>query len=364
MKILYIAVFLFVIGILPAKANTTQFSGRFAVVNSERVFNETNLAKSMQETLRAEFLPRQNKLQQEAQSNPGDSTLLARQETFTADLNRRTVEERTKIALLANIQLKEFAKKENISIIVQKAAYLDASSDITNQIISLLNDSKNINNVVFNGPKNSRVLIVDPTRLYHSFGVATGANLSVKEKSAQDQLNVKANEALKLIAESNQINVILQEAAFVTPNNDITDRLIEVLKNNSSNKSNLVIDSLNLPTTFAVINSEEVFSKFPNKNRQKLAEAGNIALNKISQERGINIIIQEAAYVSPSHYVTAAVIKTIIPPTENEVSPTSNINVPATNPTKNLADAKAKCLDLGFKTGTESFGSCVLKISK
>jgi outer membrane protein len=364
MRILYIAVFLFVIGILPAKANTTQFSGRFAVVNSERVFNETNLAKSMQETLRTEFLPRQNKLQQEAQSNPGDSTLLARQESFTADLNRRTLEERTKIASLANIQLKEFAKKENISIIVQEAAYLDPSSDITNQIISLLNDSKNINNVVFNGPKNSRVLVVDAARLYQSFGVATGANLSVKEKGAQDQLNAKANEALKLIAESNQINIILQQAAYVSAANDLTDKLIKVVKNKSFEKSNLVINSSNLPTTLAVVNSEEIFSKFPNKNRQKLAEAGNVALNKFSQEKGINVILQEAAYVSPSHDITANVIKLIIPPVENEVGPITNSNTTATSPTKNLADAKAKCLDLGFKVGTEAFGSCVLKLSK
>lgn len=29
-----------------------------------------------------------------------------------------------------------------------------------------------------------------------------------------------------------------------------------------------------------------------------------------------------------------------------------------------MDQAKAKCLDLGFKSGTESFGQCVLKVSK
>jgi hypothetical protein len=29
-----------------------------------------------------------------------------------------------------------------------------------------------------------------------------------------------------------------------------------------------------------------------------------------------------------------------------------------------LQDAKAKCIDLGFKAGTEKFGTCVLKLSK
>jgi len=81
-------------------------------------------------------------------------------------------------------------------------------------------------------------------------------------------------------------------------------------------------------------------------------------------KKKINIILQEAAYVSSSHDVTADVIKLIIPPLENEVAPTSNTNLPAKNPTKNLADAKAKCLDLGFKNGTDGFGKCVLQLSK
>jgi len=34
----------------------------------------------------------------------------------------------------------------------------------------------------------------------------------------------------------------------------------------------------------------------------------------------------------------------------------------ATNLT--MEQAKAKCIDLGFKTGTESFGQCVLKMTK
>jgi hypothetical protein len=114
----------------------------------------------------------------------------------------------------------------------------------------------------------------------------------------------------------------------------------------------------------AAVNPEKIFSTFPNKNRIKLAEAGNLALNKFSQENRINIILQEAAYISSSHDVTANVIKLIIPPVENEASQTSSTSVPATNPIKNLADAKAKCVDLGFKVGTESFGSCVLKLSK
>jgi hypothetical protein len=45
----------------------------------------------------------------------------------------------------------------------------------------------------------------------------------------------------------------------------------------------------------------------------------------------------------------------------------SNISSDAdSTPPSNITmeKAKAKCLDLGFKAGTESFGQCVLKISK
>jgi hypothetical protein len=37
----------------------------------------------------------------------------------------------------------------------------------------------------------------------------------------------------------------------------------------------------------------------------------------------------------------------------------------ASNPSKvSMDDAKRKCLDLGFKVGTESFGQCVLKVAQ
>jgi hypothetical protein len=35
-----------------------------------------------------------------------------------------------------------------------------------------------------------------------------------------------------------------------------------------------------------------------------------------------------------------------------------------TNNTPTMDQAKSKCLELGFKAGTESFGQCVLKLSK
>ena len=45
--------------------------------------------------------------------------------------------------------------------------------------------------------------------------------------------------------------------------------------------------------------------------------------------------------------------------------PTINSNPPpATSNSISIKDAKSKCSDLGFKTGTEDFGKCVLKLTK
>jgi hypothetical protein len=39
-------------------------------------------------------------------------------------------------------------------------------------------------------------------------------------------------------------------------------------------------------------------------------------------------------------------------------------NLPVGGSSATMESAKAKCLDLGFKVGTESFGQCILKITK
>ncbi len=47
--------------------------------------------------------------------------------------------------------------------------------------------------------------------------------------------------------------------------------------------------------------------------------------------------------------------------------PSPQNSAPITSNTQNLTsvdDAKRKCTDLGFKAGTESFGKCVLQLSK
>ena len=109
---------------------------RVAVVNSEKVFNESNLAKAMQTRLQNEFTKRQNELRDSAQKiklaaekldrdaavmteaerirrqrelADQDRELQRKQREFTEDLNQRTFEERAKIAERANTVLKQIA---------------------------------------------------------------------------------------------------------------------------------------------------------------------------------------------------------------------------------------------------------------
>ena len=142
---------------------------RVAVVNSEKVFNESNLAKAMQTRLQNEFITRQNDLRDSAQKIKSaaekldrdgavmseaervrrqreladqDRELQRKQREFTEDLNQRTFEERAKIAEKANLVLKQIAEQRKIDLIVQEAAYASPTADVTDDVIKALNSQK------------------------------------------------------------------------------------------------------------------------------------------------------------------------------------------------------------------------------
>ena len=142
---------------------------RVAVVNSEKVFNESNLAKAMQTRLQNEFSKRQNDLRDSAQKIKSaaekldrdgavmneaerirrqreladqDRELQRKQREFTEDLNQRTFEERAKIDEKENSVLKQIAEQRKIDVIVQEAAYVSPKADVTDDVIKALNSLK------------------------------------------------------------------------------------------------------------------------------------------------------------------------------------------------------------------------------
>jgi len=142
---------------------------RVAVINSEKVFNESNLAKAMQTRLQNEFTKRQNDLREGAQKIQAaaekldkdgavmseaervrrqrelaeqDRELQRKQREFTENLNQRTFEERAKIAEKANLVLRQIAEQRKLDIIIQEAAFVNPKSDITDDVIKALNSQK------------------------------------------------------------------------------------------------------------------------------------------------------------------------------------------------------------------------------
>jgi len=142
---------------------------RVAVVNSEKVFNESNLAKAMQTRLQNEFTKRQDELRKSAEKIKAaaekldrdgavmseaersrrqreladqDRELQRKQREFTEDLNQRTFEERAKIAEKANLVLRQIAEQRKLDVIVQEAAFVSPKADITDDVIKALNSQK------------------------------------------------------------------------------------------------------------------------------------------------------------------------------------------------------------------------------
>ena len=216
-----------------AISQNSEYAGILVVVNSERIFNESNLGKTMLQTLRSEFLQRQNDLKKEAENSPNpsaDQLLIAKQNLFKTELNQRTFEERSKIASVANEWLKKYADKFQINIIMQGAAYVKKSSDITNEMLALLNGQKNIEDVTYSGSKNTKVAVVNSEKIFKSAGFASGK--SENETEARVRLASSANKILSAIAEKENIDVIVQEAAYVSPAMDITEKVIQGLISN------------------------------------------------------------------------------------------------------------------------------------
>lgn len=147
------------------KANLDQVS-RVGIVDSERIFKESNMAKESQKKLQAEFGKREKLLGDEAAKikaesanlNKKNSKLSAAEKSkksrdlverdrllqvkhteYLEDWKQRRFEERSKIAQKANGALQTVAEKKNIDLILQDFAYGSKAIDLTDDVIGVLN---------------------------------------------------------------------------------------------------------------------------------------------------------------------------------------------------------------------------------
>jgi outer membrane protein len=150
-------------------ADEKDFSSKIGVVNSERIFKESNVAKASQAKLQSDFAKREKDLRDEAQKiksaaekldkdaavmsdtdrvrkqrelADADRELQRKQREFTEDVNQRSFEERSKIAQKANQALKSVAERYKLELIVQEAAYVNPRIDVTDDVIKALNSSR------------------------------------------------------------------------------------------------------------------------------------------------------------------------------------------------------------------------------
>ena len=158
-----------VIGLMKGEKALTQMEKRqsfqrpvkIAVIQSETIFNESNYGEIMKQTLVSEFRDRQNILIEEASQIKAeaangvsselrnrDNLLIEKQKTFQQDLDKRTFEERAKIASKANTVIEAFAKSNDVGIIFQNANYVDVKNDITKQIMVMLNKGVTVPTVI------------------------------------------------------------------------------------------------------------------------------------------------------------------------------------------------------------------------
>ena len=154
-------------GLLALSAIAQDF--RIGFVNTDRVFREANMAKAAQVKLEQEFSKREQELQatgsqlksasekfeREAPTLPEsqrvarqrqlveqDREFQRKQREFQEDLNLRKNEELQQVLERANRVIRQVAETEKYDLIIQEAVYINPKHDITDKVLSGLNNAK------------------------------------------------------------------------------------------------------------------------------------------------------------------------------------------------------------------------------
>jgi outer membrane protein len=142
---------------------------RIGFVNTDRIFREANQAKAAQTKLEQEFSRREkdvqtlatqlktasDKFEREAPTLPEsqrvsrqrqlvelDREFQRKQREFQEDLNLRKNEELQLVLERANRVIKQVAEAEKYDLVIQEAVYINPKHDITDKVLSGLNNAK------------------------------------------------------------------------------------------------------------------------------------------------------------------------------------------------------------------------------
>lgn len=155
------------VGLLAVTAFAQDF--RIGFVNTERVFREANMAKAAQTKLEQEFsrrekevqglgtqlksasekfereaptLPESQRVSRQRQLVEQDREFQRKQREFQEDLNLRKNEELQQVLERANRVIKQVAEAEKYDLVIQEAVYINPKHDITDKVLSTLNNAK------------------------------------------------------------------------------------------------------------------------------------------------------------------------------------------------------------------------------
>ena len=217
-------------------------------INTSRVFNESSMSKQMTRTLQTEFTQRQEDLRAEArklkdlaqkldseaatmspemrlsrQQDLGaiDKLLSAKMKVFTEDLNRRTVDEQTKIRNAYIPIIKLLSEYQGINLVFDAAAYITPELDITSDVIAILNNERTVSEIkkrdVFKRP--TKVGTLDAEELFAAF----------PNKTSKDVV-LSVNSALRDYCVVNNIDIIFESPIHTGRKFDITSQIISSVK--------------------------------------------------------------------------------------------------------------------------------------
>jgi outer membrane protein len=154
---------------LPVGAQTTQLTGKFGFVNTERILRDAIPAQRAQKKIEAEFQKRDQELakiaeqlkrmQDDLDKNSvtmsetqrrnkdrefGDMNreFQRKQREFREDLNQRRNEELAQVVEQANRVIRQIAEQEKYDIIFQDAVFASPRIDITDKVIKALEAGK------------------------------------------------------------------------------------------------------------------------------------------------------------------------------------------------------------------------------
>lgn len=155
-------------------------------------------------------------------------------------------------------------------------------------------------------------VVIDPKQPGYAVGFLNATDVIKVVDENNEKLSIdKANKIIKDIAISNSLEMVLQDYFWVSPQLDITDRIIPSLK--SGIGANLSLGSFP-KVKYAYLNRNELFSNTDLKNRvwagviykteETFLQAVLKATEALSNKLGFNVVVTEAVWVKSELNIT------------------------------------------------------------